>query len=317
MPRRRRSPTFAAIVLKREADCLGFHIFELAHFAMLPSNRRTLDRALRRAEFPFPRRIGARARAGRHAHVESRDMIGDLRKLGDVSSSPSLGQPRGTRVSNWARCRASHMSRAETAPRRRRTNVAAFLGGEAREKRRARSGISSRRERTRNADRKDVEPVKQILAKLPALDLLDQILIGRRDQPHIDAHRPLRADRVDLALLCARSSLTCKSSGNSPISSRNSVPPLARGISDVLFGGAGEGSFSWPNRIDSTRLAGSAPQLTVMKACRGDPRRLECARDDLLADARFALDQHGMVECAERSPSLITRAISGCARRDP
>ena len=62
----------------------------------------------------------------------------------------------------------------------------------------------------------------------------------------------------------ARSSLTCAVSGSSLTSSRNSVPPEAstnlpswRSVAPV------NAPFSWPNRIDSTRLSGIAPQFTA------------------------------------------------------
>src|SRR6266853_458256 len=62
----------------------------------------------------------------------------------------------------------------------------------------------------------------------------------------------------------ARRSLTCAAGGSSPTSSRNSVPPEAstnlpvwRSVAPV------KAPFSWPNRIDSTRLSGIAPQLTA------------------------------------------------------
>ena len=51
--------------------------------------------------------------------------------------------------------------------------------------------------------------------------------------------------------------------------------------------------FSWPNRIDSTRLSGIAPQLTVDERLAAPlARALDRARQHFLADARFALDQH-------------------------
>src|SRR5262249_3106321 len=62
----------------------------------------------------------------------------------------------------------------------------------------------------------------------------------------------------------ARNSFTCAGGGSSPTSSRNSVPPVAstnlpvwRSVARV------KAPFSWPNRIDSTRLSGMAPQLTA------------------------------------------------------
>src|SRR5229473_3592477 len=75
----------------------------------------------------------------------------------------------------------------------------------------------------------------------------------------------LRPPTASTAPSCsARSSFTWAASGNSLISSRNSVPPEAstnlpvwRSVAPV------KAPFSWPNRIDSTRLSGIAPQLTA------------------------------------------------------
>ena len=51
--------------------------------------------------------------------------------------------------------------------------------------------------------------------------------------------------------------------------------------------------FSWPNRIDSTRLSGIAPQLTATNGLDlRSPRAVDGAREQLLADAGFAFDQH-------------------------
>ena len=91
----------------------------------------------------------------------------------------------------------------------------------------------------------------------------------------------------------ARSSFTCMSSGSSATSSRNSVPPSASWNLPMCAGVAPvKAPFSWPNRIDSTRFSGIAPQLTATK---GLPRAvalaLDGAGDHFLADARFALDQ--------------------------
>src|ERR1700730_297867 len=92
----------------------------------------------------------------------------------------------------------------------------------------------------------------------------------------------------------ARSSLTWAASGNSPTSSRNNVPPEAstnlptwRSVAPV------KDPFSWPNRIDSVRFFGIAPASD-----RNDRLRpalagaVDRARDELLADAGFAGDQH-------------------------
>ena len=91
----------------------------------------------------------------------------------------------------------------------------------------------------------------------------------------------------------ARSSLTCTSSGRSPISSRNSVPECASTNLPVCLSVAPVNEpFSWPNRMLSTRLSGMAPQLTVTKGLRlALAGALDGARHQFLADARFAFDE--------------------------
>ena len=75
------------------------------------------------------------------------------------------------------------------------------------------------------------------------------------------------------------------------------MPPLASANLPTCFSVAPvKEPFSWPNRIDSTSVSGSAPQLTVTN---GLPRRSEAALDrarhQFLADARLALDEDGNV----------------------
>jgi len=61
-----------------------------------------------------------------------------------------------------------------------------------------------------------------------------------------------------------RSSLTCSATGMSPISSRNSVPPLAAWNRPGWLATAPVNApFTWPNSSDSSRFSGIAPQLTA------------------------------------------------------
>ena len=109
----------------------------------------------------------------------------------------------------------------------------------------------------------------------------------------------------------ARRSLTCASRDSSPISSRNSVPPLASANLPTCFSVAPvKEPFSWPNRIDSTSVSGSAPQLTVTN---GLPRRSELP---WIARAISSLPtpdspsiRTGMFDFAARSASRTVRAI--------
>ena len=67
------------------------------------------------------------------------------------------------------------------------------------------------------------------------------------------------------------------SSGSSPISSRNRVPPLASwNLPRCLSWAPVNAPFSWPNRMDSTRFSGRAPQLTATSG--RDARSLAGAR---------------------------------------
>ena len=51
----------------------------------------------------------------------------------------------------------------------------------------------------RNLDANHVEPVQQVLAEMPGLHARLEILVGRRDHPHVDLDRRLAADPVELA----------------------------------------------------------------------------------------------------------------------
>ncbi len=63
-----------------------------------------------------------------------------------------------------------------------------------------------------------------------------------------------------------RSSLTWIDSGRSPISSRNSVPPLAASNQpDLAENAPVKAPFSWPKSSLSTRLSEKAPQFTATK----------------------------------------------------
>ena len=111
----------------------------------------------------------------------------------------------------------------------------------------------------------------------------------------------------------ARSSFTCASSGSSPISSRNSVPPSASWNLPMRLSTAPVNEpFSWPNRMLSTRFSGMAPQLTVTNGfARALALALDGARDQLLADAAFRLrSARGCWRRRRGLPSAMTRCMA-------
>ncbi len=62
-----------------------------------------------------------------------------------------------------------------------------------------------------------------------------------------------------------RNNFTCNACPSSPISSRNSVPPVADSKSPILVPTAPvKAPFSYPNISDSSKVSGNAPQLTGM-----------------------------------------------------
>ena len=113
----------------------------------------------------------------------------------------------------------------------------------------------------------------------------------------------------------ARNSLTCAAAGNSPTSSRNNVPPEAstnfptwRSVAPV------NEPFSWPNRIDSTRFSGMAPQLTAMNGlARRSPEPWMARAINSLPTPDLPAISTGMVEAAAfsamRSTAVHARAL--------
>ncbi len=72
--------------------------------------------------------------------------------------------------------------------------------------------------------------------------------------------------------------------------------------------------FSWPNRMLSTRLCGMAPQLTVTKGLLARSLAAWMARATIsLPTPDSPSSTTGMLDCAARRPSSMTRSISGLA----
>ena len=99
----------------------------------------------------------------------------------------------------------------------------------------------------------------------------------------------------------ARSSLACRSSRRSPISSRNSVPPSAiSNLPSCCRTAPVKAPFSWPKSVLSTSSDGTAARLTGMNGAVGVRRLVvQAPRDHLLAGAALALHQHRGVELGD------------------
>ncbi len=79
----------------------------------------------------------------------------------------------------------------------------------------------------RDRDGENIEPVEQVFPEPAVPDLFLQIPVGGRDDPDIDLDGAGLPSRSNSPSWMTRSSLLCRSSGISPISSRNMVPPSA------------------------------------------------------------------------------------------
>jgi hypothetical protein len=137
-----------------------------------------------------------------------------------------------------------------------------------------------------------VQPVEQVLAEAAAFHVGDQVAVGRRDDPHVDldglaapTDRPASLNGAQQFHLRGRRQFA------DFIEEQRAAGSLDE-FAGVLFGGAGKRPFSCPNSVDSTRFSGMAPQFTATNGLAPFARAMDGARDQLLADAGFALDQH-------------------------
>ena len=124
----------------------------------------------------------------------------------------------------------------------------------------------------RQVEADHVEAVEEILAETSGLDLEPEIAVADGDDPDIDLERrgshPTRCTSRSCSV---RSSFACTASGISLTSSSTRVPPAATSNHPVRRPTAPvKAPRSWPNSSDSTRVSGSAQQLTATK---GPPAR--------------------------------------------
>src|SRR5262245_7622650 len=95
----------------------------------------------------------------------------------------------------------------------------------------------------------------------------------------------------------ARRSLLCRCSGISPISSSRRVPPCAIWKCPPVLAGAREGALAGAEELRFEQLLGDCGAVDrderTVAAHTGE---MDGPREQLLADARLAMDQHGGVQ---------------------
>ena len=109
--------------------------------------------------------------------------------------------------------------------------------------------------------------------------------------------RLLLPSRLNSPSCSTCSSLACSAGFISPISSSMSVPPSAcSNLPTRSVAAPVNAPFSWPNSSLSSRSSGSAAQFTLTNGrLRRDGSIVNRARDEFLADAALAANQHGDV----------------------
>ena len=147
----------------------------------------------------------------------------------------------------------------------------------------------------RRAQRHDVQPEVQVLAELAGRDRRLQIAVGRGDDAHVDLQRLLAADARELARLQhaqhlgLRRQRSCRRSRRGRWCRRRPAR-TGRACAPVAPVNAPR---SCPNSSDSISSGGMAAQFTLTNGLSAQrARAVDGARDQLLAGARFAGDQH-------------------------
>ena len=120
------------------------------------------------------------------------------------------------------------------------------------------------------------------------------------------------AEALELALCSTRSSFDWASGGSSPISSRNSVPPLASSKRPIWVARASvKAPFSRPNSSLSISVAGSEAQSTLTKRPRARGAHVvDGSGGQSLAGPGLAQQQHGRLgrrDLLEAEPGVVQR----------
>ncbi len=214
-------------------------------------------------------------------------------------SSPAPSRRRGgRRCAARARCRASGARPGAAAPPARSASPRLRARRSAARKCWASSGTSSARSRSGgrwigNTFRRYSRSSRSLPSATACVGLRLVAAITRTSV----SWTWVEPTRMNVPVSSTRSSFTCSSSGISVISSRNSVPPLARSKKPLCWRSAPvKLPFSWPKISLSIRFGEIAPQLTARNGLAAAPAQVvHGAGDELLAGAALAGDEdrHG------------------------
>ena len=115
----------------------------------------------------------------------------------------------------------------------------------------------------RHEERNHVEPIEQVLAKVAPPDLLFQVLIRRRDHPHVHLHGLARPDRLETLFLQSPQHLGLRVEAHVAdlIKEERAAVGLLK-LADLVLSRAGERACTCPNSSLSMSSSGIAAQFT-------------------------------------------------------
>ena len=159
----------------------------------------------------------------------------------------------------------------------------------------------------------DGEPMIEIVAEAPRLDLFAQVAVGRGDDAHVDVAIAARAPTgLTLRDSSARKRRGCMSSSSSPISSMKMVPPCAccEGALAIAVG-AGEGAAHVAEQLRLDQRARHAGQIADDErplARAGPPTRMASAHSSLPVPVSPSMST-ATSDCATSSSTANTSRI--------
>ena len=169
----------------------------------------------------------------------------------------------------------------------------------------------------RHADREDVESVVQVLTEAARFDLFLEVAVARRHDAHIDEFGVGGAHGTDLAFLQHPEQLRLERQRHLG----DLVQEQGAAVGDVeepalLFGGAGEGATLVAEELALEQVLGERGAVLRHEELASAPRAVvHGGRDELLAGARFALDQHAHSRI-DHLVELLEQVANGAALPD-
>ena len=159
----------------------------------------------------------------------------------------------------------------------------------------------------RHEDREDVEAVVEILAERAGRDRLLQSLLVAAISRTLTLMVSVPPSRSNSRSCSTRSSLTCVARLMSPISSRNSVPPSASSKRPFFRASrAGERALLVAEQLRLDQAVGQRRAADLdERLLRAQRVVVDRVRDQLLAGARLAANQHGGVGARDLRDLLV------------